>query len=159
MNIFKKFLPHISAEAHCDVPCGIYDPTAAKVAAKTVQRMVDQINDLHLPEAGDEHAMAHYQNDLVRRIKTKEEHAMICKTELWTLWSDYFKPEHLEKYTDLHDKFWQATKLCSQNKQDVSAEKAKALVEAVDEIAKIFYATKNDEPRFDAYKDVTDKLF
>jgi nickel superoxide dismutase len=157
--MFKFLLPHVTAEAHCDVPCGIYDPTAAKVAAMTVLRMVNQINDLHLPEVSDAHAVTHYQNDLVRRIKTKEEHSMICKTELWTLWSDYFKPEHLEKYADLHEKFWQATKLCSQNKQDVSAERAKALVLAVDEIAKIFYATKNDDARFNSYKDVTDKLF
>lgn len=157
--MFKKLLPHISAEAHCDVPCGIYDPTAAKVAAMTVLRMVNQLNELKAPNTDDAVALNHYHNDLTRRINTKEEHAMQCKQELWTLWSDYFKPEHLEKYPDLHDKFWQATKLCGQNKQDVSEEKAKALVEVVDEIAQIFYESKGDADRFESYKNVTDKLF
>lgn len=154
-----NLLPHISADAHCDVPCGVYDPTAAKVSAMTVLRMVNGIESLTVPTSTDTHAWAHYQNDLTRRIVVKEEHAMQCKRELWTLWSDYFKPEHLEKYPDLHTKFWLATKLCSQNKQDVSVDKAKALIEAVDGIAQIFYETKNDTARYESYKNVTDKLF
>ena len=141
MNL-KKFLPTITAHAHCDVPCGIYDPTPAKIASKTVQRMVSQILELKAPEATDSASLAHYQNDLARRINTKEEHAQLCKEEVLILWSDYFKPEHLEKYPDLHDIFWTTVKLTSQNKQDVDSEKANQLVESVDKIAKIFYETK-----------------
>ncbi|PIR87552.1 MAG: superoxide dismutase, Ni [Candidatus Harrisonbacteria bacterium CG10_big_fil_rev_8_21_14_0_10_45_28] len=159
MDFLKKLLPKVTAQAHCDVPCGIYDPTPAKIAVKTVQRMINQINELIPPPPADAKAMDHYFNDLVRRVTTKEEHAQICKKELLILWSDYFKPEHLEKYPDLHDKFWKATKLCSACKQDVDEEKANQLVSAVDQIAEIFYQTKNDPRRFESYKDVTDKLF
>lgn len=155
--MFKKLFPSITADAHCDIPCGIYDPTAAKVAAKTVQRMVAQIQEIE--EEHEKKHEAHHHNALVRRIRVKEEHAQACKNELWILWSDFFKPEHLEKYPALHDMFWKATKLCSHNKQDVNKEAADKLVAAVDAIAKIFYEIKNDPKRYDSYKDVTDKLF
>ncbi|MBI4119695.1 MAG: superoxide dismutase, Ni [Parcubacteria group bacterium] len=150
MNFFKKILPTIVAEAHCDIPCGIYDPTPAKIAAKTVQRMVMQIKELE--DKDDLHG-------IMRRIAVKEQHAELCKKELQILWSDFFKPEHLQKHPDLHEKFWNALKLCSKNKQSVDEEAARALVAAVDEIAKIFYEVKNAPERFDAYKKITDKLF
>jgi nickel superoxide dismutase len=154
MKIIKKllahFLPNIEAWAHCDIPCGIYDPTPAKIAAKTVQRMVMQIQEL-MPK-NDIHG-------IVRRISVKEQHAQICKSELQILWSDFFKSEHLQKYPDLHEKFWKALKLCSKNKQEVNLESANELVKLVDEIAKIFYEAKNDPERFKSYQDITDKLF
>jgi nickel superoxide dismutase len=154
MKIIKKllahFLPNIEAWAHCDIPCGIYDPTPAKIAAKTVQRMVMQIQEL-MPKNDI--------NGIVRRILVKEQHAQICKSELQILWSDFFKPEHLQKYPDLHEKFWKALKLCSKNKQEVDLESANELVKLVDEIAKIFYEAKNDPERFKSYQDITDKLF
>lgn len=155
-----NIIPEITAEAHCDIPCGIYDPTAAKVAAKTVQRMVMQIEELKMPQdMTDTHATAAHANMLVRRIAVKEEHAQTCKRELLVLWTDFFKPEHLEKYPNLHDMFWKAAKLCSKNKQDIDRPSADALVAVVDEIANIFYEAKNDSARFGAYKQITDKLF
>ena len=157
----SKILPTVTAEAHCDIPCGIYEPTQAKIAAKTVQRMVMQIKELKPP--GHDHdevaGTIEVSNAIARRIINKEKHAKLCKKELGTLWVDYFKPEHLEKYPDLHTKFWNAMKLCSKNKQSVDEEAAKKLVEAVDEIAKIFYETKNDPERYASYQDITDKLF
>jgi len=163
MNINKKLskiLPSVTAEAHCDVPCGIYDPTPAKIAAKTVQRMVMQIKELK-PGNHDHDISAdlEYTNAIARRITTKEKHAQECKNELAILWSDYFKPEHLEKYPDLHSIFWNALKLCSKNKQNIDEDASKELVIAVDNIAKIFYETKGDNERFESYKNVTDKLF
>lgn len=68
----------------------------------------------------------------------KEDHAELCKKEILILWTDYFKPEHLEKFPDLHDLVWKTCKLCSDNKRAVDEEKAKELVEAVDKIADIF---------------------
>lgn len=156
--MFLKLIPTITASAHCDVPCGLYDPTAAKMAAATVLKMVRNLKAISCADLEQVREHTHNHNDITRRVLVKEEHATKCKQELWTLWSDYFKPEHLEKYPDLHTKFWQATKLCSANKQDVSEEKALQLIAAVDEIAQIFYATKNDEARFESYKNVTDKL-
>ena len=163
MNIKKyisNILPIISAEAHCDIPCGIYEPTPAKIAAKTVLRMTEQLNTFELPKNWDDaHERLHYLNGVSRRVAVKEEHAQICKKELSILWSDFFKPEHLAKYPNLHELFWQAEKLCSKVKQDVDEDAAQKLVAAVDEIAKVFYETKNVPERFDAYKTLTDKLY
>jgi nickel superoxide dismutase len=159
INYFSKILPVVSAEAHCDIPCGIYDPTPAKIAAKTVQRMVNQINELKLPDWNDQHAVIAYMSSVERRIAVKETHAELCKKELQILWSDFFKPEHLEKNPNLHDMFWKALKLCSKNKQEVDEEAAKQLIETVDGIARIFYETKNAPDKYDAYKKITDTLF
>ena len=92
-------------------------------------------------------------NSMARYIAVKEEHAQIVKNELNILWSDYFKPEHLEKYPDLHDLFWNANKLAGSNKQNVSSDSAKSLVETVDKIAKIFWATKGVD-----YTDPVEKI-
>ena len=81
-------------------------------------------------------------NGIARLIHVKEEHAQKVKDELNIIWADYFKPEHLEKYPGLHELVWNANKLAGANKQNVSSDSAKQLVEAVDEIAKIFWATK-----------------
>lgn len=132
-----KILPASIAYAHCDVPCGIYDPKAAQVAAATVLKMVQLINDL--PK---ENPTVNDRNKFVRCVLTKEEHARICKEEILILWTDYFKPEHLSMFPKLHESFWNAAKLCSKNKQGVSIEDAERLVKAVDEIAEMFQKTK-----------------
>ncbi|MEX2236212.1 MAG: superoxide dismutase, Ni [Dehalococcoidia bacterium] len=124
--------PSHIAHAHCDIPCGIYDPHTAQLAANTVMAMVTKIQGL----APDD------RNNFVRMVHVKEEHAEVCKKELQILWSDYFKPEHLEKYPDLHDKFWKALKLGSKNKQNIDAGAAQQLIDAVAEIANIFWETK-----------------
>ena len=136
--MFGRLLePSVVAYAHCDIPCGIYDPTPAKIAADTVAKMVEKIGAL--PKDGMD---ANARGNFVRMIAVKEEHAQICKKELEILWSDYFKPEHLEKYPKLHDTFWKAAKLCSKNKQSVDAQAATDLQAAVKEISDIFWATK-----------------
>ncbi|MBI2122503.1 MAG: superoxide dismutase, Ni [Candidatus Sungbacteria bacterium] len=154
-----KFIPTISVDAHCDIPCGVYDPTPAKIAAKTAQRMVMQINELKAPDMMDELAIKSYLNSVGRRVAVKENHAELCKKELQILWSDFFKSEHLEKYPNLHDVFWKALKFCSKNKQEINLDAANDLVKAVDEIAKIFYEVKNSPDKYDAYKKITDTLF
>lgn len=161
MKNLLKILKTVSAEAHCDIPCGIYDPTTAKLAAKTVQRMVLQMKELMPPQfpPTDIMAMKSFANSFMRRVAVKEEHAQICKKELLILWTDFFKLEHLEKYPNLHDLFWKAAKLCSKNKQEVNEDAAVELVNAVDEIAKIFYEVKNASDRYEAYKTITDKVF
>lgn len=162
-NFLSSVLPEVVAEAHCDIPCGIYEPTSAKIAAMTVLRMVLQIGELH-PPAGfplkfDFAVMKSFANSMMRRIAIKEQHAEICKREILILWTDFFKPEHLEKFPGLHDAFWKAAKLCSKNKQEVSEDAARELIEAVDEIAKMFYEAKGVPERYDAYQTITDKLF
>ena len=125
------------AYAHCDVPCGLYDPKAAQTAAETIIKMVEKIQAL--PK---ENLAVEDQNSLVRYIWTKEEHARIGKHELTVLWADFFKEEDLKDFPDLHSTFWEALKLCSYNKQHVDLEKAKELKAAVDNIADIFHKVK-----------------
>jgi nickel superoxide dismutase len=132
------------AEAHCDAPCGIYDPSSARIAAEAALSMTKKILDLKYPE-GDSKAAVAYKNTLTRYIVVKEEQAQIAKDELLILWTDYFKPVHLEKYPNLHETFWKAAKLCSAVKVEVSLEHANELMEAIKEIHGIFWATKDRE--------------
>jgi nickel superoxide dismutase len=132
------FVPSV-AFAHCDIPCGIYSPEAALLAARTVATLVKKILDLKKPAAGSNPAeMDAYENTVSRMVATKEEHAQLCKKELLILWSDYFKPEHLAVFPKLHETFWKAAKLCSRNKQNVDLPAAEELQASVNEIAAVF---------------------
>ena len=137
LRTLDKINPPSKVYAHCDVPCGIYDIAPAKIAASTVAKMVEKIEALNFEELDKP-----TRNSFVRMVMTKEQHAELCKRELLILWTDFFKPEHLEMFPNLHETFWKATKLCSKNKQEVNAEAAKELVDAVNEIADIFKKAK-----------------
>ncbi len=139
-KILIKLLPSRPVYAHCDIPCGIYDPHAAQLASQTVLKMVQKIKELDSSSSPQNDITS--RNNFVRMVKVKEEHAEICKREVLILWTDYFKAEHLEKFPDLHDLVWKTTKLCSENKRTVNEAKAQELVEAVDKIADIFTQTK-----------------
>lgn len=143
-KIIASILPLHEIFAHCDVPCGIYDPKAAQTAAATVLKMTQKLIDEKLPNVQDKGAMVSYQNAMTRYVITKEEHARKCKEELLILWTDYFKPEHIIKFPELHNNFWMAAKLCSSTKQEVSIEHAGELVAAVDGIAEMFTASKKE---------------
>lgn len=132
INFLIKLLPTKPIYAHCDIPCGMYDPTASQLAATTVLKMVQKINELPKEDV----------HSLIRMTNVKEEHAEICKKEVLILWTDYFKPEHLEKFPDLHDLVWKTTKLCSETKRHVDEDLAKQLIESVDKIGDIFAQTK-----------------
>ncbi len=142
LRLVDRLSPPEVVSAHCDIPCGIYDPHTAQIAALTVLRMNQLIANLQMGGA-EKGAMDTYANSLSRYVRTKEEHAELCKKELDILWHDYFRPEHLEKYPDLHTKFWNANKLASRNKQNVDMQAAEDLLAATREIAEIFWATKN----------------
>ena len=143
LRIIDRFCPPNITYAHCDVPCGIYDPKSAQIAATTVVRMVDLITNPPIKvDEGDKASIRNFHNAMTRYVIVKEEHAQKCKEELLILWTDFFKPEHLEMFPDLHDTFWKAAKLCSKNKQEVDLESAKELASAVDDITKIFAKAK-----------------
>ncbi len=143
-----KQLPAKTVHAHCDGPCGVYDPASARIAAEAVLSMTKKILALETPAPGDSAGAIAYYNTLTRYIAIKEEQAQITKKELLILWTDYFKPVHLEKYPDLHDTFWKAAKLCSACKVEVSIEHANELMEAVEKIHKMFWASKEREVPF-----------
>ena len=128
-----------SVYAHCDVPCGIYDPHGAAIAAKTVHTMNKKLTELPIPapSASAQEQLEH-RNTIVRMVQTKELHAQGCKQELLILWTDYFKPEALAMFPDLHDLFWKAAKLCSYNKQHVDLAKSQELMDAVAKISDMF---------------------
>lgn len=125
--MFKRFVKPVYA--HCDLPCGVYDPAQAKIEAQSVH----QINEKY---AGLD------EENRWRAIMIKEQRSELVKHHLWVLWTDYFKPEHLEKYPDLHDKFWQATKQAGAVKKSTDLAASQKLLDQIDEIAEIFHATK-----------------
>ena len=135
------------AYAHCDVPCGIYDPHLSQIAAHTVVRMDMLIDALEAPGAGASAAeVAEHANKLSRYIAAKEEHAEIAKRELRILWGDYFKPEHLKDYPNVHDLFWDAMRAGSAARQGASSAAAQQLLKATQDIAEIFWKSKGANP-------------
>ncbi len=127
------------ASAHCDIPCGIYDPITAQIAALTVVRMMDLMADL--VEKGDQHDSA-YQNAMSRYITVKEEHAEKAKHEVRIIWGDYIKPMHAEKHPGVNDVVHKIMLLGSKTRQTADREAAVQLVEAINEFAEIFWDTK-----------------
>ena len=125
--------------AHCDVPCGIYDPHGAAIAARTVHTMNTKLTALPFPApSASAQEQFEHRNTVVRMVQTKEQHVQICKQELLILWTDYFKPEHVSLFPDLHETFWKAAKLCSYNKQHVDTAKSQELMDAVGKISEMF---------------------
>ena len=146
MNLFaKKFqelFPAEEAQAHCDGPCGVYDPASARIAAEAVLSMTKKMLALTPPDGSDNQAWASYLNTMSRYASIKEQQAHLTKSELLVLWTDYFKPVHLANYPDLHTTFWNAAKLCSACKVEVNLGHAEDLMKAVEQIHTIFWATK-----------------
>lgn len=145
ISAFKSLFPAPEVHAHCDGPCGVYDPASARIAGEAVLSMTKKILDLGVADTLEK------ANTLARYVAIKEEQAQITKEELLILWTDYFKPVHLEKYPDLHDTFWKAAKLCSACKVGVSLQDANELMAAIEKIHGIFWATKGrDIPYYTA---------
>ena len=139
LRTLERFAPAKTAYAHCDIPCGIYDPHQAQIAAHTVVRMTQLITELGDASDPESH------NKISRCIVVKEEHAELAKKELRILWGDYFRPEHVEQYPNLHTLFFQAMKQGSAARQGVSMDAAQALLSTVQEISEIFWKTKGAE--------------
>jgi len=127
------------AQAHCDIPCGIYDPSAAQIAALTVVRMIDLIADLESKGGAKDAA---YYNSLSRYITVKEEHAEKAKHEIRIIWGDYIKPQHIEKHPEVFELVHKIMQLGSKSRQTTDRETAVQLVEAINQFAEIFWETK-----------------
>jgi nickel superoxide dismutase len=130
-DLADRLSPPPVAVAHCDLPCGVYDPAQARIEAESVLAIQEKYN------ATDDEVFR------TRALAIKEERADLVKHHLWVLWTDYFKPEHVEKYPDLHDKFWKATKLAGDAKKSVDPAQGQQLLDAIDELSKIFWETKS----------------
>ena len=143
MKIIKyclKLLPENIAFAHCDIPCGIYDPYVAQRAAHTILRMTQLLADL---KSDDPRKLAH---DIARMTHVKEEHADLLEEELETLRNDYFKEEHFKTYPNLDSLFTKTLKAASKARQEINMEAANEVLFGVQEIAEIFFKTKNVTP-------------
>lgn len=147
-NLIKNFFPAEEVSAHCDGPCGVYDPADARIKAEAVLSMTKKILALPVPDASDVAGNIAYHNTISRFIAIKEDQAHGTKTDILVLWTDFFKPVHLEANPDLHDIIWNATKLCSACKTTVSLESAEALMAAVQKIHDIFWAAKGRDVAF-----------
>ncbi|CAI8158521.1 MAG: superoxide dismutase, Ni [Prochlorococcus sp.] len=142
LSAILRRLPATSAQAHCDGPCGVYDPASARVAAEAVVSMTKKLLAMEPPSGSDAASWAAYNNTFSRYVAIKEEQAHETKKELLILWTDYFKPEHLATFPDLHDTFWKAAKLCSACKVNIDQGKADELLKAVEAIHHMFWKSK-----------------
>ena len=132
MRLPRLLTPRTAASAHCDLPCGVYDPAQARIEAESVKAICEKYQSNPDPEFR------------TRALIIKEARAELVKHHLWVLWTDYFKAPHFEKYPNLHQLFNEATKLAGASGSKGSADPAKAeeLLGKIDEIAKIFWETK-----------------
>src|SRR5512141_143584 len=125
----RLLTPTVVARAHCDLPCGIYDPEQARIAAESCYRIIEKY-------AANEDKVFR-----ARALHIKEDRADLVKHHLDVLWHDYFKPEHLEKVPNLHDLFWRATKQVSKVKASTDLADAKQLLALIDEVDAAWKAT------------------
>jgi len=133
----------IEANAHCDGPCGVYDPASARIAGEAVQSMTNKM--IALSDSDADCSSASYINTMSRYASIKEEEAQKCKHELLVLWTDFFKPQHLESLPNLHTTFWNAAKLCSACKVEVSSIHAQELMDSIEEIHNMFWNVKGKD--------------
>jgi nickel superoxide dismutase len=134
MRLLARLLePKAVANAHCDLPCGVYDPAQARIEAESVQAIDEKYQQNTDPEFR------------ARCLIIKEQRSELVKHHLWVLWTDYFKPPHFEKYPQLHTLFNEATKLAGASGTKGSADPAVAgqLLAKIEEISKIFRETKH----------------
>lgn len=139
LNFLNKIFHFTTAKAHCDIPCGIYDPITAQIAALTVVRMVDLIDEHHSHSAVQD---KEFYNRLVRLITVKEEHAEKVKHEIRIIFGDFIKSEHMEKFPELPLLFHKIMQLGSADKQKSDKSAAVELLEKVNRFAEIFWEIK-----------------
>jgi len=133
MRLVTRLLePKAIGRAHCDLPCGIYDPAQARIEAESVKGIAEKYRQNTDPEFR------------ARALIIKEQRSELVKHHLWVLWTDYFKPPHLEKYPQLHQLFNEATKLAGAagTKGSTDPSEADELLDKIEEISKIFWETK-----------------
>ena len=130
MSRIRRWLaPRTVVHAHCDIPCGVYDPQQARIEAESCYKIIQKYNDS--------------KDELFRTrcIAVKEERAELTKHHIDVMWHDYFKPEHVTKFPDLHDICWKASKQASKVKQTVDLNEAQKLLDLIDQIDKMWRET------------------
>ena len=126
----RAFAPKATAFAHCDLPCGVYDPAQARIEAESVKACMEKFT------SSDNAVFKE------RAVFIKEQRADLVKHHLWVLWTDYFTPDHLAAHPRLHDLFWTATKLAGDAKRTNDVAVAQQLLDSIAEIDTVFWDTK-----------------
>jgi nickel superoxide dismutase len=133
MRLLSRILgPRLEATAHCDLPCGVYDPAQARIEAESIKAIQEKVAANSDPDFK------------TRAAVIKEQRSELVKHHLWVLWTDYFKPPHFEKYPQLHDLFNRATKAAGATgtKAAWDPKEGQKLLDLIAEIDKIFWETK-----------------
>ncbi|MDX1692006.1 MAG: superoxide dismutase, Ni [Acidimicrobiia bacterium] len=126
----RLLAPRRTAHAHCDLMCGVYNPSQARIEAESVRAVAQKYQD------SDDEVFRQ------RCVIIKEQRAQLVKEHLWVLWTDYFKPPHVERFPQLHDLFWRATKKAGDAKKSMDPAVGDELLALIDEIAEIFAETQ-----------------
>ena len=143
LSIIFKLLPQKIAYAHCDIPCGIYDPHQAQLAAHTIIRMTQMMGELNYEDNIE--SKREFASQIARITHVKEEHGHLVEDELGTLGNDYFKEEHYSQFANLKELLEKATNLSVKVRQNIDMDSAKELLETVMQVAEIFYKSKGLE--------------
>lgn len=130
MKLVQWLSPDRIVDAHCDLPCGVYDPAQARIEAESVKAIQEKYQD-----SNDETFKQ-------RAVQIKEQRAELVKHHLWVLWTDYFKPEHTDKHPNIHQLFWDATKAAGGCKKSNDPADGQKLLDAIEAIDKVFWETK-----------------
>ncbi len=130
IGLVDRVSPPRQVHAHCDLPCGVYDPAQARIEAESVKGIQEKY------QASEDEVFRE------RAVLIKEERADLVKHHLWVLWTDYFKPEHLAKYPELHTMFWEATKAAGAVKKSQDPADGQKLLDRIADIDRIFWETK-----------------
>jgi nickel superoxide dismutase len=137
-SLDRLLRPSRVVHAHCDLPCGVYDPAQARIEAESVKAIQQKYNDAENQKKPSETT----EDFKARCLVIKEERADLVKHHLWVLWTDYFKPEHLEANPNLHELFWNATKAAGDAKKSTDPDQGQKLLDLIGEIDKTFWDTK-----------------
>jgi nickel superoxide dismutase len=126
----RLFRPKVKVSAHCDLPCGVYDPAQARIEAESVKAIQEKYQANEDPDFR------------TRAVVIKEQRAELAKHHVSVLWSDYFKPPHFEKYPQLHQLVNDTLKALSAAKASNDPASGQKALELIAEIDKIFWETK-----------------
>jgi nickel superoxide dismutase len=138
-----RLSPPVPVYAHCDIPCGIYDPHEAQISALTVLRMDQLIAELPAPSADAKpEDRVTFVSKMARYTAVKEQHSERVKQEIRVIWGDYFTPDHAKQHPQAHEMVWKIMKQASKTRQGTALADAQELVKAVQEFSELFWKTK-----------------
>lgn len=147
-RMVERWFPSEPVHAHCDIPCGIYDPHEAQIGALTVLRMVQLATDASPPrQDATPEQRRDYHAKIARYTATKEAHAEIVKHQVRVIWADYFTPDMLKEFPEVNDLVAKILRDASKARQSYSVDAANSLVSDVQHFAEIFWKTKKVETK------------